>query len=198
MPEIVLFCEDSFHERFVGALLARFERQYGVPVRSTFRSAVGGLPRMHAEFKQFLRDLGRARQSPPDSIVVVLDANCIGYNARKESVRVLESHPGFQGLVSYCIPDPHIERWMLADARAFRSVFGRGCAVPALKCAKDEYKKLLLKEIRMCGIEPPLGGEEYAEDIVQAMDLAQMETREPSLGLFLKTLKALFNGWKSP
>jgi hypothetical protein len=109
----------------------------------------------------------------------------------------LAFYPEFQQLVSYAIPDPHIERWMLVDPRAFRAVFGRGCTLPALKCAKDEYKRLLRSEIRESGIDAPLGGEEFAEDIVMAMNLGQVEVREPSLGLFLKGLKAQFNAWKA-
>ena len=111
---------------------------------------------------------------------------------------VLAPYPQFQHLVSCAIPDPHIEQWMLVDPRAFRAVFGRGCTLPALKCAKDEYKKLLRSEIRTSGIEAPLGGEEFAEDIVREMNLRQVEGREPSLGLFLKGLQAQFNAWRGP
>ena len=196
MPEITLFCEDSFHEKFIGALLRRFEEEYHAGVTPRFLSAQGGLARMHGEFKDFLRDLERDRQPLPDSVIVVVDANCQGYNGRKGLMEgVLEHYPQFQQLVRYAIPDPHIERWMLVDARAFQDVFGRGCTLPALKCAKDEYKKLLRTEIRASGIDAPLGGEEFAEDIVMAMDLGQVETREPSFGLFLRDLKALFNAW---
>jgi hypothetical protein len=198
MPEITLFCEDSFHEKFIGAMLRRFGNEYGVGVTSKFLSAQGGLPRMHWEFKRFLHDLSRQRQQLPDSIIVVVDANCQGYNGRKDVMQgVLAFYPQFQQLVSYAIPDPHIERWMLADSKAFQSVFDRGCTLPGVKCAKDEYKKLLRREIRESGIEAPLGGEEYAEDIVMAMNLGQVEGREPSLGLFLKTLKGQFNAWKT-
>jgi hypothetical protein len=154
---------------------------------------------MHGELKDFMRDLAKERQSPPDAVIVVVDANCKGYNERKNLMDgVIVRYPQFEQIVSYAIPDPHIERWMLADPRAFQTVFGRGCTVPAVKCAKGEYKRLLREEIRQSGIEAPLGGEEYAEDIVKAMDLAQVETREPSLGLFLKNVRALFNRWKKP
>lgn len=198
MPEITLFCEDSFHEKFIGALLRRFGNEYGVSVTSRFLSAQGGLPRMHYEFKCFLRDLSRQRQQLPDSIIVVVDANCQGHKGRKDVMdSVLAPYLQFQQLVSYAIPDPHIERWMLVDPKAFQTVFGRGCTLPAIKCAKDEYKKLLRREIRESGIEAPLGGEEYAEDIVMAMNLGQVEGREPSLGLFLRILKAHFNVWKT-
>lgn len=197
MPEIIVFCEDSFHEKFVGAMLRRFESEYHV--KSSFRilSARGGLSKMHWELGEFLRDLDRGRFSLPDSVVVVVDANCLGYNERKKIMdRVVEDYPQFQQIVSYAIPDPHIERWMLVDEAAFRKVFRRGCTLPALKCAKDEYKQLLLKEIRQSDVEPILGGEEFTEDIVNAMNLGQAEVREASLGRFLKSLKALFNQWR--
>jgi len=196
MPELTLFCEDSFHEKFIGALLKRLNDEYDAGVTVRFLSARGGLSKMHVELKDFLRDLKRDRQSVPDSVIVVVDANCQGYNGRKGLMEgVLAHYPQFQQLVSYAIPDPHIERWMLVDANAFQEVFGRGCTLPAMKCAKDEYKKLLRTEIRASGIEAPLGGEEFAEDIVMAMNLGVVETREASFGLFLKNLKALFNNW---
>ena len=198
MHEITLFCEDSFHEKFIGAMLKRFGDEYGVATAPSFLSAKGGLPRMQSEFKSFLRDLSRQRQQLPDSVIVVVDANCKGHSGRKALMdSVLAHYPQFQVLVSYAIPDPHIERWMLVDPQAFQAVFGRGCTLPAIKCAKDEYKKLLRREIRESGIDAPLGGEEFAEDIVMAMNLGQAEVSEPSLGLFLKRLKAQFNTWKA-
>jgi len=198
MPEITLFCEDSFHEKFVSAMLRRFGNEYGVGVTSRLLSSQGGLPRMHHEFKMFLRDLSREQREIPGSILVVVDANCLGHTARKDQMDdVLAHFPQFSQLVSYAIPDPHIERWMLVDPRAFQAVFGRGCTLPAIKCAKDEYKKLLRKEIRASGIEAPLGGEEFAEDIVMEMNLSQAEAREPSLGIFLRGLKAQFNTWRA-
>src|SRR5262249_13531605 len=129
-------------------LLRRFADEYRVGVRTTFLSAQGGLPRMHGEFKDFLRDLSRDRQPLPNSVIVVVDANCYGYNGRKELMDGAVAHyPRFQQLVSYAIPDPHIERWMLVDPRAFQQVFDRGCTLPAMKCAKGEYKRLLRGEI---------------------------------------------------
>jgi hypothetical protein len=197
MPEITLFCEDSFHEKFIGAMLRRFGHDYGVGVKTTFLSSRGGLARMHTEFGEFLRDLSKQRQPFPDSIIVVVDANCQGHGGRKDLMDGGVAHyPQLDQLVSYAIPDPHIERWMLVDPLAFQIVFNRGCTLPAIKCAKNEYKKLLRKEIRDSGIDAPLGGEEFAEDIVAAMNLGQVEGREASLGLFLKSLKAKFNAWK--
>jgi len=197
MPEVVVFCEDSFHEKFIGPLLRRVAAEHAVELRLHFLSAQGGLPRMHSEFKTFLRDLQRQSERLPDLILAVADANCKGYNERKADMeKAVEHYPAFQGLVMYAIPDPHIERWMLVDPDAFRTVFGRGCTLPALKCKKDEYNWRLRDEIRLSGIDAPLGGEEFAEDVVSQINLPQVEIREASLGLLLKELRARFNRWR--
>lgn len=170
MPEVALFCEDSFHEKFVQALLARLSFEYGAGARPRLLSGRGGLPTLHREFKKVLRDIDRGRLSRPDAIIVVADGNCKEYTDRKELFDNAARHyPSLLGLVSYAIPEPHIERWMLVDPDAFRSVFRRGCTLPALKCSKDEYKNLLRREIRKSGIIAPLGGEEFAEDIVSEL-----------------------------
>ena len=109
----------------------------------------------------------------------------------------LKTYPQFLELVTYAIPDPHIERWMLVDPNAFQAVLGRGCTLPAIKCAKHQYKQLLRSEIRASGIEAPLGGEEYAQDLVMAMNLNHAEVREPSFGLFLKGIRSRFNAWRA-
>lgn len=198
MPEAVLFCEDSFHEEFIGALVGRLQREQQSSLRTRVLSSRGGLPRMQGELREFLRDLAKDRQSPPDAIIVVADANCASYNGRRNAFdKAVQAQTGYRGVVRYAIPDPHIERWMLADPQAFQTVFGRGCTLPAVKCGKDEYKRLLRREIRKSGIEAPLGGQEFAADIVEAMNLALAEAHEPSLRLFLRDMRALLNLWKS-
>lgn len=196
MREVALFCEDSFHERFVCALVNRFSTEHGVRTDTKPYSARGGLPKMHGELKRFLHDLKRGYRPLPELVIVVADANCLGVNERRTLLsRVVAQTPQFESVVEFAIPDPHIERWMLVDPRGFQAVFQRGCTLPAVKCKKDEYKRLLRSELRKCDIDPPLGGEEYAEDIVRAMDFSSVEVREPSLGLFLKALRARFNRW---
>src|ERR1039458_4563837 len=41
MPEITLFCEDSFHEKFIGALLRRFANDYEARGRIRLTSPCG-------------------------------------------------------------------------------------------------------------------------------------------------------------
>jgi hypothetical protein len=88
------------------------------------------------------------------------------------------------------VPDPHIERWLLVDSAAFKSVLGRGCAAPDQKCEKARYKRLLIEAIRQAGIIPNLGGIEFAADIVAAMNLARASRLDPSLKPFLDEMMA--------
>ena len=83
----------------------------------------------------------------------------------------------------------------MLDSAAFKSVLGKGCDAPDQKCSKDRYKKLLLDAMQNAGITPPLGGMEYAEDIVNAMNLQRIEQVDSSFGKFLKDLQNKFKEW---
>lgn len=96
----------------------------------------------------------------------------------------------------YAIPDPHIERWLLLDSAAFKKVLGKGCAAPGQKCERDLYKRLLIAAIRDAGREPLFDGVEYAEALVNAMDLDYLERTEESLGRLLKELRHKFQEWE--
>jgi hypothetical protein len=93
------------------------------------------------------------------------------------------------------IPDPHVERWMLVDSQAFKAVLGRGCDAPDQKCERERYKHMLLAAMRAAGIVPPLGGMEYARDIVQHLDLQRAGQLDVSLGLAIASLRS---GLKPP
>ncbi len=151
---------------------------------------------MKSEFEAFLRDIDKGRIGVPSLIVVVVDANCIGYTERRSQMsQAAGKYSGLADLVVYAIPDPHIERWMLVDQNAFKTVFGKGCTLPGMKCARGEYKRLLAEEIRKNDISAALGGQEYAEDIVSAQNLAKL-TEENSLRLLVNELRAAFERWK--
>ena len=199
MPNIVLFAEDTFHEDFLTVLVHRLSEEYEVQVSVRPYSVRGGITRMHYEFGVFLRDLGNDKEPLPDAILAATDANCAGYVDRKAILeKVARRFPQFEYLMVYAIPDPHIERWMMLDANAFRAVFGRGCNLPALKCERGHYKNLLSMEIARSGIRPLLGGREFVTDIVQQMDLARAGRNEASFGHLFTNLRALFNRWSQP
>ncbi|MFH1737981.1 MAG: hypothetical protein ABIH23_03150 [bacterium] len=196
MPSICLFGEDEFHEIFIQALVQRLSQEYQIPITMRPYSVRGGITKMHYELGQFLRDLRSNAEDLPDAILAATDANCAGYVDRGNLLEgVLTNFPQFQYLMIYAIPDPHVERWMMADAEAFRRVFGKGCTLPARKCERALYKKLLAEEILKAGMRSALGGREFAEDIVREMNLPHAGQNEASLGRLLADLRGLFNRW---
>lgn len=196
MHEVSLFGEDEFHELFLVALVNRLSADRGVPVHVTTYSARGGITRMHHELGEFLRDLERSAGALPDAILAATDANCQGYVERRGVLEgVADRHPRFQYLMVYAIPDPHVERWMMADPGAFAKVLGKGCDFPARKCERGLYKDLLARAIRDAGVRAPLGGREFADDVVGAMDLPRACANDPSLGRAVRDLATLCNRW---
>ena len=49
--------------------------------------------------------------------------------------------------------------------------------------------------MRDTGVNPPLGGMEYAEDIINAMDLDYLERNDESLGKLLNEVRHIFQEW---
>lgn len=185
MVEIALFGEDYAHETVVGALTERIARESEIEVELKWKTAVGGHGRMVRELRLYLRELELMAGPYPELIVAATDANCQGQNERRVD---------FQDLISprplvLAIPDPHIERWLLLDGSAFRTVFGRGCNLPPYKCGRGEYKELLAQNIREADIITTIGGIEFAADLIQAMDIERAIRVDDSLGRFVADLR---------
>lgn len=185
--KIVLFGEDVGHELVVGALVKRVARELNVRVRPNWRSATGGRPRLVGEYKEYLARLPRDPGGRPDFIVVATDSNCEGL-ARRE-YDIMEAGKTWPGEIVKAIPDPHIERWLLLDGAAFKRAVGRGCQAPDLKCDRRRYKDHLVDSILAAGVAPSLGGIEYAEDIVEHVDLQRACQEDRSLRRFITDLR---------
>ena len=192
MREIALFVEDFAHQQVIGALVQSLADAHGIDVRFDWRSAVRGHGRVVQEFNSYLRDLAR-QGGRPDLIIVATDANCSGLNERAREI----GNPDAPTPMVLAVPDPHIERWLLLDGAAFRSVFGKGCDAPDYKCSRDLYKRRLAEAIHATGVTPSLGGIEFAEDIVQAMDIERAMRADRSLERFVNDLRAAFRQWRS-
>ena len=191
MREIALFGEDFAHQQVIGALVERLADECGIDVRLGWRSAVRGHGRVVQEFRRYLQDLAR-QGTRPDLIVVATDANCRGWNERARKI----GNPDAPAPSVLAVPDPHIERWLLLDGAAFKSVFGKGCDAPDRKCDRDRYKQRLAEAIHTTGIIPILGGIEFAEDIVRAMDVDRAMRADRSLERFVNDLRAAFRQWR--
>lgn len=193
MSEVLLFGEDYGHEVYLRTLLNRLAAEYQVSLRVQVRSATRGHGHMLNELKAFLKELERGRAALPDLFVVARDANCLGYTECVKQIDVAAA--GYQGLLARAVPDPHVERWLLIDPQAFRQVLGRGCKAPDQKCDRDRYKQLLDEAVRAARVEPLLGGLEFAEDIVNVMNLNRAERADASFAHLLRDLRSSFQRW---
>jgi hypothetical protein len=195
MRNVLLFGEDDGHALILGALVRRLAAEHQLPIHLGVRFAHGGYGRMLEEVRRFVRDLGAGQQPLPDLLLIGRDSNCQGYaRAKAEVVNALGD---YGGPVVVALPDPHIERWLLLDAEAFKEVVGKGCAAPDLKCEKDRYKGQLRQAIRDAGLQPLLGGLEYAQELIQAFHLDRVAHNDASFGHFLRDFRQHVNQWKS-
>ena len=191
MYEVALFVEDNAHRQVLGPLVKRLAKENGLAVRLDWRSATRGHGRVLGELKRYLRDLAR-HGGRPDLIVVATDANCSGLQQR---IRDIDTSAATSPVV-LAVPDPHIERWLLLDGAAFKSVFGSGCDAPDHKCDRGRYKHQLNEAVCATGLTPPFGGIEFAEDIVQHMNIKRAARADRSLHSFVDELRNVFQQWR--
>lgn len=195
MRRVLLFGEDYAHEVVLQTLLERLAEEHALELEVHVRSARGGHGRMIQELKEFLDELRRGRDRMPDLFVVARDANCLGYSDRVKEIRTVARE--YQGLLVFAVPDPHIERWLLLDPQAFKQVLGQGCQPPDQKCDRDRYKLLLERAVQATGVDPVLGGVEFAESLVRVLNLRRAEAADSSFGHLLRDLRKAFQGWHS-
>ncbi|MGC9261689.1 MAG: hypothetical protein ACP5I8_16615 [Phycisphaerae bacterium] len=193
MPDVILFAEDSAHEQIIGSMLRRLAHTMGVNISLKCLNATGGHGQVLAALKRFVSDITRRQVPVPELIVVAIDANCHGYNGRRKEIVGIYGQLAVP--VTYAIPDPHVERWLLVDSAAFKSALGVGCKAPTQKCQRDLYKSLLRDAVEKAGVTPQLGGIEYADDIVGNMDLTHTPQPDTSLEKFLAPVRQQFRQW---
>lgn len=185
---IDLFAEDVGHEGLLGPLVARIAKERGKTAVLRVRSARGGHGRAISEFKAYqnavIQGIGGGL---PDLMVVAIDANCRAFSAARKAV--MDSvRPELQHICVAACPDPHIERWYLADLQAFHRVVGITPIVPKDKCERDFYKHILARAVTDAGHPPTLGGIEFARELAEAMDLFQAGRSDSSLKHFVDEL----------
>jgi len=203
---VVSFFEDVAQERLIGTLIDRIAEDAGVRQRRLRREARVAEPgaRVHEQFESFVKQRSDELSGPDVVLVVAIDCNCNGRNERKRQLedkiwtrprkgkKVRAAHvivPTEH--VAFCLPDPHIERWYIADQHAFNDVIGAGAApkLPAYKCERDYYKNMLREALIKAGIRPILGGAEYGELIAQKIDLEQLRKADPAFESFEEELR---------
>ena len=124
-------------------------------------------------------------------LVVAIDGNCKGAAEIINRLSGITERNHYAGRVVYAVPDPHIEKWYMADIYACQNVLGteRQPQCPAYKCEKGRYKKALTEAIRSTGVVPLQGGAEYAEDIATQMNLYDAGQSDASLRRFITDMR---------
>lgn len=185
-----VFVEDRAHEAFLVAMVHRISREEEVQVVPRVRSARGGHSRAIAELKlyQEVVDKGVAGFTLPDLLLAGIDGNCSTFAKARKAIQEAIHAPFFDRLVVAC-PDPHVERWYLSDPDSFKEVVGRRPTLGKKKCQRDWYKSALANAVRQAGHPATLGGIEFAQELVEAMDLYRAGKNDRSLKSFLEELR---------
>lgn len=189
------FLEDIGQEHFLKALVNRVAREMGLlsgRLRHEVRNATGGRGKVMGELRSFLRDVSREREQLFALLVVAIDGDCRSYQGRRNEIRAVVDQSGYPGTVVCAVPNPHIERWYLADPRGLEQVLEVSSipVVPPYKCERGRYKQALRDAIRQTGIIAPLGGLEYGPDIAEVLDLYTVGKVDAGFKHFLDGLRA--------
>jgi len=194
MGEILvdLFAEDSAQEAFLRAMVTRISLEEKLSVRPRPRTARGGHGKVLAELDLYMEILERSASPvgdpPPDLLVVTIDANCKKAAAARSDVlnHIMDA---YRHITVVACPDPHVERWYMADPVSFQQVVGRQPVLGRRKCKRNYYKNKLAAVITDAGYPPTLSGTEFALKLVMQMDLYRAGKNEPSLGAFVEDLR---------
>jgi hypothetical protein len=186
---IVLFCEDRAHELFVRALVDRLAAELHMRPVLQAPSTRGGHARALEEFKVWQRSfLRQATHGIPDLLVLVIDANCSPWNEVRRELEAAIDETVMPHHVVGC-PDPHVERWYIADPVAFQQVVGVQPGRDRDECDPHFYKQLIDEAVGGAGIPLLTGPADLAPDLVAAMDFYRAGRNQPSLRHFVDDLR---------
>jgi hypothetical protein len=188
---IDVFVEDRAQEEFIVPLVKRISSESGKRIQVHVRCARGGHGHVLEELKLYQKrvEMKIGDLKLPDLLVVGKDANCKRFLAARRSVKEALTIFFRERTVIAC-PDPHIERWYLADAVAFNEVVGTTPRLGRRKCARDRYKAILAQSIIQAGLVPTLGGIEFAQELVTGMDPYRAGKADASLKAFIEDFRA--------
>ena len=185
-----LFAEDRAHEALLRALIERVGAEENCTMSVQVRSARGGHARAISEFGayQLMAKSGMVGNRSPDLVVVAIDGNCTSFAETRSRIHKA-ARSEFEHLIVAACPDPHVERWFLADPESFFEVVGLRPTVGARKCEREHYKQILRTAIANAGHPPTLEGIEFASELVRRMDFFRAGKADSSLKSFLDDLR---------
>lgn len=187
-----LFVEDRAHESFLEPLLMRIAREQDqdIEMEIRVRSARGGHSRAIAEFEFYQSIVTKSLlgSESADIVVVAIDGNCSTSTVARRRIQDATVPMLRDRLVIAC-PDPHIERWYVADPESFDTIVGHHPIVGRKKCARGHYKQILTTAIQQADHPVTLGGVDFAPELVEDMNLYRAGRNDSSLNAFLRDLR---------
>ena len=191
---VELFVEDQAHEQFLVPLVERVGREENVVAHCRIRSARGGHGRATHEFKTYQDLWNRGHLSDvPDLLVVSIDSNCQAFAQTRSEIESA-TRTEFRDLLVTACPNPHIERWFMADPDSFHAVVGHRPALGPEKYERGPYKNELKRAVEHGGHPQTLGGIEFALPLVTGMNLYRAGRTDSSLKAFVDELRAKLRG----
>jgi hypothetical protein len=124
----------------------------------------------------------------PDILVVMIDANAEGPNARRREVEALIDNAVIPRTV-IGTPDPCVERWLLADPESFTALFDQEPGVPA-RNSPVNWKTVLVEALEAAGELVTQGGAEFSDEIVGVMDVYRAGRADATIRAFYEDLRA--------
>lgn len=193
---MVLFAEDRAHRLFLTPMLHRLCEEAGAAARIRVISARGGHGVALREYGiyQKTRDAVLADEPTPDLVVVAIDGNCSTFSATRQVIEDATGAAFADRLVPAC-PDPHIERWYLADPSSLGPILGHAPTLGQEKCERGHYEKLLADAFRKGRY--PVGRSDdsgFAPKVVAEMDLHRAGRKDHSLRAFVRRAREVIRG----
>ena len=187
-PIVGLFMEDVVQERFITSIISRIASDIDIHVIFEIRNATGGIPKMRGELSGFLRDHTQIGNPVFDVLIIVQDTDLRSEAETKRQIQRHIERSRYQGEVVIAAPEPYIEAWYLADPISIQTITGSPNLVqmPRGISEKDKYKYALSQAFPSA----PYGGIEYADEIVENMDLYRASQNVSSLRHFIDELRS--------
>jgi len=182
------FVEDRAHEEFLVPLMERVAQEENVTLRWRLRIARGGRPRVMTAYREYQIVLEKTGAATADLMVVSIDGNCATFADARRSVRG-RTRDRYAHMLVVASPDPHIERWYLADPKSFQAIVGTRPKIGPEKCLRDHYKQVLANAVRRAGHPQTRRGVEFGRELARAMDLFRAGKNVPSLKAFVGDLR---------
>lgn len=187
---IALICEDYAQESLLDPLIKRIVREHDCLPSVSLLSGRGGAPKVKIATEILPNRMCSDNWPRPDLIVIGHDSNCNGHTQTINTVKDWLT-PELAEMTVFACPDPHIERWYIAEQDTFTKVIGcQRLHVPVDKCDRHYYKKLLRDAVRDAGKITTNDGIEFGPDIARDVDLYKLDRLDPSFSDFHDQLKS--------